>query len=493
MDISDNELAALAAAGDSEACRRLFERYQQPVYNFVYRMVDNAEDAADIVQNAFLKIYTVLGGKDIENFSAYLYRTAKNLAYDEMRRRQRFADVDQELLAPEDPNIYQDPQRALLLGEQLGQVRQAVTNLNENQRAALVLRELQGMDYDGMSEVLESNRNAVGALLSRARLKFREELRMVQVKTEQVAPECEEIIALLSPYIDGELEPARVETVEEHLKGCTFCTAALAEMQEASRSFRMLIPVVPPTDIAEAAMGSIEQMAAPGTPTGTEGDTGGATEAMPPEAGPGPEATRAYEGAATSGQSRLSRLVRNPFFWAGAASLALLAGAFLLFAGVTGRDGQDAAPAGLTGTQTQPSTSTQTATTAPTATTPAAPAGGGTTTTDGEPAAPFGIDSGYVEPASVKEGGKFSFSVDVSGSATSVTVKVAAAGSGETVGTYKLSRDYSGAGQESWSGGAVAGDSGQYYVYATAVSSGGQQDSIQIGSLSVTKSQVTPE
>jgi len=191
MDLSDNELAVLAGKGNAEAYRRLFERYQHPVYNFVYRLVDNAEDAADIVQDAFIRMYSVLGATEVQNFSAYLYRTAKNLAYDEMRRRSRFADVDQEMLAPEDPSIYADPQRALLLGEQIETVRRAAGGLNENQRAALILRELQDMDYDQMSDVLESNRNAVGALLSRARLKFREELRMAQISTDKCPDECE--------------------------------------------------------------------------------------------------------------------------------------------------------------------------------------------------------------------------------------------------------------------------------------------------------------
>src|SRR5665811_548970 len=152
MEISDNELAVLAGKGDAEAYRRLFERYQHPVYNFVYRLVDNAADASDIVQDAFIRMYTILGERDIQNFSAYLYRTAKNMAYDEMRRRSRFVDVDEEILAPEDPNIYADPQRALLLGEQMETVRRAARGLNENQRAALILRELEELDYDEMSD-----------------------------------------------------------------------------------------------------------------------------------------------------------------------------------------------------------------------------------------------------------------------------------------------------------------------------------------------------
>lgn len=316
-EISDSELAALAGQGDSVAYGRLFERYQHPVYNFVYRLVDNAEDASDIVQNAFLKVFTVLEKNDIQNFSAYLYRTAKNLAYDEMRRRSRFADVDHEILAPEDPNIYADPQRALLLGEQLEAVRRAAGNLNQNQRAALILRELQELDYDQMSEVLESNRNAVGALLSRARLRLREELRMAQIRTEQMPATCEEIIALLSPYIDEELSEDQRQTVESHLTECTFCTAALAEMQEASRSFRMLIPVVPPTDMAQAFSGRLQDLA-------------------------------------TGKQTRISRLLRSRFMWTIAAVVAVFGLSALLLAENTGRD--EAGPPGITGgnTTTEP-------------------------------------------------------------------------------------------------------------------------------------------
>jgi hypothetical protein len=126
----------------------------------------------------------------------------------------------------------------------------------------LVLRELEGLDYDEMSEVMESNRNAVGALLSRARLRFREELRMAQVTTDKAPEEeCEKCIASLSPYIDGELSSEDVAEVESHLEQFTFCTAALEEMQEASRSFRMLIPVVPPADMAEAFTGRLQEAA----------------------------------------------------------------------------------------------------------------------------------------------------------------------------------------------------------------------------------------
>jgi RNA polymerase sigma-70 factor (ECF subfamily) len=329
MELSDSQLAVMAGQGDSDAYRRLFERYQHPIYNFVYRMVDNAEDASDIVQDAFIKVHNVLAEKEVQNFSAYLYRTAKNLAYDEMRRRSRFVDVDHEVLAPEDPNIYADPQRAVLLGEQMEKVRQATNGLNEKQRAALILRELEGLDYDEMSEVMESNRNAVGALLSRARLKFREELRMVHVSTDQVPQECEGIIALLSPYIDGELVAGDVEEVETHLEQCTFCSAALEEMQEASKSFRALIPVIPPADMAEAFTRRMEDAVR----SGNEQDPSSGEEG-----GPGEGTGESSEMAGPRPRSLAARLATSRFTLIAAALVAALTFSGFLLADEVGRD-----------------------------------------------------------------------------------------------------------------------------------------------------------
>lgn len=72
---------------------------------------------------------------------------------------------------------------------------------------------------------------------------------MAQISTEQYPLECEEVIALLSPYIDGELGDDGKGRVEGHLEDCTFCLAAFGEMRDASRSFRMFIPVIPPAGI----------------------------------------------------------------------------------------------------------------------------------------------------------------------------------------------------------------------------------------------------
>jgi RNA polymerase sigma-70 factor (ECF subfamily) len=487
--MSDKQLAALAGQGDAEAYRRLFERYQNPVYNFVYRLVNNAEDASDVVQNAFLKMYTVLGErKDIENFSAYLYRTARNLAYDEMRRRSRFADMDEELLAPEDPNIYADPQRALMLQEQMGKVRKAAGRLNENQRAALILRELQDFDYDRMSEVMGSNRNAVGALLSRARLRFREELRMAQVRTEEIPPDCEAVIARLSPYIDDELSVEERATVDAHLQECTFCTAALEEMREASRSFRMLIPVVPPPDMAQAFTGRLQDLAARG------GAGGSQTMVMHQQPVAVPQ-----EGA--GGGSLFSRLFHGRMMLGLAAAVVLFAvGAFLL-AGETGIDdfafhdesGADgtvetsvvspdeqepAVPVETTHVETQPDEPPAGTVENP-PNEPQTPAS--TPPADNNPGGGTELSIGRVtiSPNPVWEDNQFTVTVVVNGSAASVTADF------RGMSTVPLTYQYGADGLETWSATVTAGAYGTYAVYIDADAGNGTSVSKYAGSLEV--------
>lgn len=466
-DMTDGQLAGLAGQGDQEACRRLFERYQNEVYNFVYRLVDNAEDAADIVQDAFIKVYQALGRTEVQNFSAYLYRTARNLAYDEIRRRSRFADVDHEILAPEDPNIYTDPQKAAMLSEQIEMVRRAAAKLNENQRAALVLKELQGFDYGQMAEVLESNRNAVGAMLSRARLRLREELRMAQISTEKMPAACEEIIVLLSPYIDGELTDDRLETVDSHLNECTFCSAALEEMQEASRSFRMLIPVVPPVDIAEAATSQLDSSGA------FSGDMASTQTGLQPTLG--------------RTQSFLSRMLRNRILWTLAATIVAFSIGLFLFAQSTERNGEEPAQGQGAATATSPTvattedTGTATGTTVTTTTT--GTGAGQTGTSGGQEAAPFGISSSSFSPNPAYVGSKVGVVVIIEGEAASVQASVVNTKTGATVSTVKLS--LSAGGQETWSGSFTAGSSGSYKISIKASGAGGQQDSASAGTLTV--------
>jgi RNA polymerase sigma-70 factor (ECF subfamily) len=249
MDIVDEQLVTSASNGDASAYSSLFEKYQGGIYNFAYSLVRSPEDAKDIAQEAFIKVFEALPRlQEGAKFSSYLYRTARNLAMDELKKQKRFGAPDQ-LDLEKDDHIYSDPQRSLLLQEQQSDVRKAAANLADDYRMVLALRELQDLSYDEISSVMEIPKNSVGVLLLRARLKFKQEFRMSQVDVEKLSKECKEMLPLLSAYVDNELSDEERQRVQRHLDDCPLCRLTIEEMTDSSKSYRGFIPVLPPPDL----------------------------------------------------------------------------------------------------------------------------------------------------------------------------------------------------------------------------------------------------
>ncbi|GAB4275731.1 MAG: hypothetical protein Kow0056_05630 [Coriobacteriia bacterium] len=265
--VDDSKLASRAASGDPVAFSALFEKYQSAIYNYAYRITGDPEDAKDVTQEAFLKVFGMLErGKELE-FRPYLYRTAHNIACDTVGERKRFVGPDALDLESE-PGLSADPERAAPLRDQQEHAYKALFVLSEKHRAVLALREMEGLSYQEIADVLEMPRNTVGVYLSRARLQFKEAFRMSAVDTERLAEECKEMLPLLSAYLDDEVTVAERDRVESHLEGCPLCRLAIDEMRESSRSYRALVPLLPPPEVAEAVMGQRTAQATPEAQTG---------------------------------------------------------------------------------------------------------------------------------------------------------------------------------------------------------------------------------
>ena len=295
-DTEGLQLLSRAASGDIESYQELFNRHSEKLYNFIYYLTYSREEAEDITQDAFIKVYEALQGRDVSNlnFRAYLYKAARNLSLNAMARRKREGLTLEEALEFKDPSVFSDPEKAALLSEQRSKVLQASGDLTDDQQIALLLKETAGFRYDAISEVLDTNPNAVGALLSRARLKFREVFRMAYAQTEGVPENCTRITPLLSKYIDGEATPQETYMVESHLADCPICRGNMESMKEASVTYRSLIPVLPlaslkvwgaaeaaligSTVVSEAAGAAAGAGAGAGTAAGTTA-AGGATVA----------------------------------------------------------------------------------------------------------------------------------------------------------------------------------------------------------------------
>ena len=278
--IDDAQLVALARTGDMDSLGQLFERYQTKIYNYAYSISRNPDDAKDVTQDAFLKVFEALPRHDEDlNFAAYLFRTTHNLAIDAAKSKARFASPDALDLA-EDDRLTADPERSALLKEQQVQIRDAAFSLSDSHRAILALREIEDMSYQQIADVLGMPKNTVGVLRSRARLRFKGAFRMSSVDVEKLSKECQTMLPLLSAYIDGELTDEERRTVEGHLDECPLCRLALEEMTEASKSYRGLIPLIPLAGIREAIESHLGPLG--GGPAGQvpPGDASGARSAQ---------------------------------------------------------------------------------------------------------------------------------------------------------------------------------------------------------------------
>lgn len=171
----DAELVARARKGDRLACQALVEKYQKRLYGVVFGMLHNREDALEVTQEAFVKAFGRL--KDFQGksgFYTWIYRIAVNLAIDFRRREWKRSDRTTEYDdAREDPGVEEEtftrgaapnPERASLNRELGDAIAAAMEQLPEEQRAVLVMREVEGMSYQEMADTMGCS---IGTIMSR--------------------------------------------------------------------------------------------------------------------------------------------------------------------------------------------------------------------------------------------------------------------------------------------------------------------------------------
>jgi RNA polymerase sigma-70 factor, ECF subfamily len=173
----DASLIAATLAGDNAAFGRLVEAYQDRLYNSLLRVLGSAEDAADIVQDAFVQAYTKLDSfRGSAAFYTWLYRIAFNLAMSHARRGHRTASLDERRsLVGDEPMDGQVPaEEGVLERERAELVHAALAELSMDYRQVLVLREIDGCRYDEIAEILALPVGTVRSRLFRARLEMRD-------------------------------------------------------------------------------------------------------------------------------------------------------------------------------------------------------------------------------------------------------------------------------------------------------------------------------
>jgi RNA polymerase sigma-70 factor (ECF subfamily) len=171
------------AKGRDVALNDLMERHAGPVYQFLFRMLGNEQDADDCAQETFARVYRSRERYDGGKFTTWLYTIAANLAKNEYRRRERHPNVSLEAetgeggtIADTLPTTGAGPGEQADCAEREAAVRRAVDGLPPELREAVVLCEWEEMSVADAASVLRTTRKAVESRLYRARQKLREQL-----------------------------------------------------------------------------------------------------------------------------------------------------------------------------------------------------------------------------------------------------------------------------------------------------------------------------
>lgn len=163
--------------GDANAFEALVTAYQKQVYNLALRTVGNPEDAADLSQEAFLRAYRSIGSfRGDSKFSVWLYRLTTNICIDFLRSKGRKPTVsltmendDEETQELDVADDRFDPEENFQRAELQRAVQRGLNSLPEEFRTILILRELEGMSYAEIGEILHLEEGTVKSRLFRAR------------------------------------------------------------------------------------------------------------------------------------------------------------------------------------------------------------------------------------------------------------------------------------------------------------------------------------
>ena len=178
--MDEAKLIARAAGGDARAFNELMAQHERRMYAVALRMCGTKEDAEDCLQEAMLRIYRAIGGfKAQSSFATWVYRITMNTCLDELRRRKNrpSASLDGMLDAGWSPSDgHEGPEQRAVRAEAKRALEAMIRELPEDMRAAVVLRDIQGLSYEDIAEALGANVGTIKSRISRGREKLREKI-----------------------------------------------------------------------------------------------------------------------------------------------------------------------------------------------------------------------------------------------------------------------------------------------------------------------------
>lgn len=186
MEEMEKLLVAKSKKGNLNAFEELIGGYEKKAYNIAYRIMGNEEDAKDMAQEAFIKIYkSIQNFREESSFSTWLYRIVTNVCLDELRKRKK------DKLVPLEMNIETEkgtavvelsaeketPEDVFERVEKRQLIQNAILSLGEDYKTVIILRDIQGFGYEEIATILNCSLGTIKSRINRARNMLKEKLR----------------------------------------------------------------------------------------------------------------------------------------------------------------------------------------------------------------------------------------------------------------------------------------------------------------------------
>ena len=184
---SDHALIEATKQGDESAFAEIVQRYRNPIVNYLYRFLNDYEEAIDLAQETFVRVYFAIDRYHTGfAFSTYIYRIATNLAISEIRKRKRrrllsltglfqSEGEDATEFQPKDERQLQD--ETLVEDEQSKVIARAIAALPEKYRVPILLRDVDGRSYEEIAEIMRLGLGTTKSRISRGRGLLKEKLK----------------------------------------------------------------------------------------------------------------------------------------------------------------------------------------------------------------------------------------------------------------------------------------------------------------------------
>ena len=179
---TDEQLIGRFQAGDERAYVELVNRYKDRLFNFVVQFLGDVEQAEDVVQDTMIRLYEKKHYyKEIAKFSTWIYTIARNLANTELRKRKRrkttyLSQMSKEERQYEIPAIQDDVDQSLHNEFIQDRIKSAISKLPEHYKMVIILRDIQELSYDDISNIVGVPLGTIKSRINRARLQLQADL-----------------------------------------------------------------------------------------------------------------------------------------------------------------------------------------------------------------------------------------------------------------------------------------------------------------------------